>query len=162
MLYIGGRSSTGGPVTGRPAPPFTLPTTSGSEVSLADYRGANVLLHSSEGLGCDPCFYRMAELERNADKLRAAGLTVLPIVTNPADQVTGELRRFGIRTPFLLDEDEGVSSAYGVLGKGMHAELPGHSFILADGSGRIRREEEYPSMYVPAGELLAALRPFLA
>lgn len=102
------------------------------------------------------------ELERNADQLRAAGLTVLPIVTNPADQVTGELRRFGIRTPFLLDEDGGVSSAYGVLGKGMHAELPGHSFILADGSGRIRREEEYPSMYVPAGELLAALPPFLA
>lgn len=161
-LFIAGRPPTGGPAIGARAPLFTLPTTSGSQVSLADQRGRDVLLYFSEGVGCDPCFYQMVELERNADQLQAAGLTVLPIVTNPADQVAGELQRFGIRTPFLLDEDKRVSSAYGVLGKGMHADLPGHTFILVDGTGRVRWEQEYPSMYVSTSDLLSALQPFLS
>lgn len=162
MLYFGSRSSTGGPVTGKKAPAFTLASTSGSKVSLSDYRGKDVLLYFSEGVGCDPCFYQMAELEQSADQLRAMGLTVLPIVTNPFDQVVSELQRFGIQTPFLLDEDKSVSKAYDVLGKGMHADLPGHSFILVDGSGRIRWEKEYSSMYVPTADLLSALRPFVS
>lgn len=77
MLHAAGRPPTGGPVNGRQAPPFPLPTTSGSEVSLSENRGGNALLYLTEGVGCDPCFYEMVELERNADQLRAAGLTAL-------------------------------------------------------------------------------------
>lgn len=139
------------------APAFILPSTGGGSVSLADFRGKDVLLYFSEGVGCDTCFYQMQELEQNARKLSAEGLTVLPIVVNPADPVRAELGRFGLTTPYLIDVDASVSDAYGVLGTGMHGNLPGHSFILVDGSGRIAWRGDYPSMFVKTRQLLSAI-----
>ncbi len=143
-LFLSGRGSPGGGVgLGRPAPPFTLESTDGSEVSLGDFRGRNVLLYFNEGAGCDACFYQTAVLVRS-QALRASGVTLIPIVMNPLGQVSEELARFGITTPYLVDADGSVSKAYGMLGTGMHANLPGHGFVFVDGSGRIRWQKEYP------------------
>jgi len=126
-------------------------------VSLSDYRGRNVLLYFNEGVGCDACFYQMVELEQNADRFAAAGIDLIPVVANPVDLVRPELDRFGLRIPYLIDEGTSVSQAYGMLGQGMHANLPGHGFVLVDGEGNIRWKQEYPSMFVSADELLSAL-----
>lgn len=160
MLYFGGRAEEGG-LAREAAPPFTLASTAGGSVSLSDYVGRNVLLYFNEGAGCDACFYQMVELERNADRLAKAGVEVVPIVANPVEVVAGELRRFGLRTPYLIDEGTVVSRAYDMLGKGMHANLPGHGFVLVDGGGQIRWTREYPSMFVSVEDLLEAL-PALA
>ncbi len=154
-MLLASRSPRFGEGVGAQAPTFMLPTTGEGSVSLADFRGKEVLLYFSEGVGCDTCFYQMRELEQNATKLASHGLTVLPIVVNPADQVRAELERFGLTTPFLIDADESVSDAYGVLGTGMHENLPGHSFILVDGSGRIAWRGDYPSMFVKTDRLLS-------
>ena len=145
--------SSGG--AGGEAPAFTLASTAGGAVSLADFRGYDVLLYFNEGVGCDSCFYQMTELERNPGKLSASGLSVVPIVVNPVDQVLAEMGRFGLTTPFLIDTDRTVSNAYGVVGTGMHANLPGHSFVLVDGSGRIAWRGDYPSMFVTTDQLLS-------
>lgn len=158
---VGGRAPQGGGRSGE-APTFTLASTAGAPVSLADYRGRDVLLYFNEGVGCDACFYQMAELEQNAGQLAEAGVTVLPIVANTAEQTRAELSRFGIRTPYLIDEGTRVSQAFGMLGQGMHANLPGHGFVLVDGSGQIRWKMEYPSMYVSTMDLLADVRQFLS
>jgi len=159
LLFLG--RSPGGVTpangVGGQAPGFTLASTTGGSVSLSSYRGRDVLLYFSEGVGCDSCFYQMAELEKNANQLSAKGLTVLPIVVNPAADVQREMTRFGLKTPFLIDGDESVSNAYGVVGTGMHANLPGHSFILVDASGRIQWRKDYPSMFVTVPQLLAAI-----
>lgn len=159
-VALGGRSSQGG-AAGGAAPDFTLASTAGGAVSLADHRGHDVLLYFSEGLGCDPCFYQMVEIERNGRELSDAGLTILPIVMNPAPETARELERFGVRTPFLIDADGSVTRSYGMLGKGMHANLPGHGFVLIDRTGQVRWKMEYPSMFVSADELLAAVEPYL-
>lgn len=161
LFYIGNRSS-GGEVRSGQAPPFTLTSTDGSNVSLSDYAGRNVLLYFNEGVGCDACFYQTVELENNADRLEAADIALLPIVVNPVDQVQGELMRFGITTPYLIDAEGRVSKDYGVMGKGMHANLPGHGFVLIDRSGQVRWTKEYPSMYASTSELLAAVDPYLS
>jgi peroxiredoxin len=80
---------------------------------------------------------------------------VVPIVVNPAYQVQAEMGRFGLTTPFLIDADASVSGAYGVIGTGMHANLPGHSFVLVDESGRIAWRGEYPSMFITTDELVS-------
>lgn len=152
--------STGSSVAG-PAPNFTLQSTDARTVRLADYRGNNVVLYFNEGVGCGSCFYQMRDIEQHAADLAKAGVTVLPIVMNPADQVRQEMARYGLRTPYLIDADGSVSRAYGTLGKGMHAGLPGHSFVLIDKTGVKRWYGEYPSMYLPTDQLLDQVRSHL-
>lgn len=137
------------------APAFTMTNTAGQAVSLADFKGKPVLLYFNEGVGCDACFYQQVDIEKYAAQLKAMGITELPVVMNPADEVNPELTRFKLTTPYLIDKDGSVSAAYGVLGKGMHGGLPGHGFVLIDGNGVIRWQGEYPTMFLPANELIS-------
>jgi len=121
-----------------------------------------VLLYFNEGVGCDACFYQMAELEKSGSALSDADLTILPIVMNPVQDTARVLQRFGLTTPYLIDAEGGVSRAYDMLGKGMHANLPGHGFVLIDETGQVRWKMEYPSMFVSADDLLAAVEPYLS
>ncbi len=147
--------------TVRPAPGFTLTATDGKTVSLASYRGHDVVLYFNEGAGCDACFYQMREFAQHAAQLTRAGITILPIVMNPASQIRPELASFGLRTPYLIDATGSVSRAYGALGKGMHAGLPGHGFVLIDTRGAERWYGEYPSMYLTTAGLIAQVRAHL-
>ena len=144
-----------------PAPDFTLTSTSGARVSLADLRGHNVLLYFNEGAGCQSCLVQMAAIEARSAELADLDLTVLPIVMNTREQITPDMAANGVTTPFLLD-DGSVSQAYGTLGRGMHAGLPGHSFVLIDASGVKRWYGEYPSMWLAPDELFATVRDHLA
>jgi peroxiredoxin len=155
LLLLGGRGTRGGTLSGA-APDFAMPSTDGRTVSLEDFRGTNVLLYFSEGAGCDPCFYQMQEIERHAADFASAGITVVPVVANPLDMTQGEVARFGLTTPYLIDEDTRVSNDYGMIGQGMHANLPGHGFVLIDAAGKLRWTMEYPSMFVSSGDLLSA------
>ncbi|MEP7192958.1 MAG: peroxiredoxin family protein [Actinomycetota bacterium] len=138
--------------TTRVAPDFTLTDTSGTQVSLAALRGKNVLIYFSEGAGCEACITQMGLIEKDP-RFAAEGLTVLPIVMDPKDDISAAMAANGIRTPFLLD-DGSVSKAYGTLGKGMHSDLPGHSFILIDKTGKQLWYGEYPSMFISPDDLL--------
>jgi len=145
----------------REAPDFTLTSTSGQQVHLADYRGKNVILYFSEGAGCQSCLMQMGQIEKQQAAFDKAGFTVLPIVMNTRDQITADMAANGVTTPFLLD-DGTVSAAYGTLGKGMHAGLPGHSFVLIDAQGQQRWYGEYPSMWLAPDQLLAQATSHLA
>jgi peroxiredoxin len=146
--------------TTKVAPDFTLTDTSGAQVSLAGLRGKNVLLYFSEGAGCQACLVQMSQIEKDP-AFAAAGLTVLPIVMNTKEQIIADMAANGVRTPFLLD-DGTVSTAYGTIGKGMHAGLPGHSFVLIDKTGKQRWYGEYPSMWLSNADLLGQIRSRLA
>jgi peroxiredoxin len=145
----------------RPAPDFTLTSTAGDTVQLSDYRGQDVLLYFSEGAGCQSCLTQMRAIEADAQAFTGAGVTVLPSVMNSRDQITRDMTATGVTTPFLLD-DGTVSDQYGVLGKGMHAGLPGHSFVLVDKDGVQRWYGEYPSMWLAPRDLLDQIEKHLA
>jgi len=156
-MMLTSRSETS--TTSRVAPDFTLTNTSGTTVSLAGLRGKNVLLYFSEGAGCQACLVQMAQIEKDP-AFAAAGLVVLPIVMNTKDQIMADMAANGVRTPFLLD-DGTASTAYGTIGKGMHAGLPGHSFVLIDKAGNQRWYGEYPSMFLSTTDLLKEVRAHL-
>lgn len=134
------------------APDFTLPTTDGNSVTLSSLRGGPVILYFNEGAGCGSCTAQMAAIEQEPG-FTAAGITVLPIVMNTAEQILPDMQQFQVTTPYLLDDGK-VSEAYGVLGKGMHAGLPGHGFVLIDADGVQRWQGDYPSMWLEPTELL--------
>lgn len=135
-----------------PAPDFTLRATDGSSVSLADFRGSPVVLYFNEGAGCGSCLQQMGEIEKDP-AFAEAGITVLPIVMNTAEQISADMATYGVTTPFLLD-DGTVSEEYGTLGAGMHEGLPGHSFVLVDADGRRAWSGSYPSMWLAPRDLL--------
>lgn len=134
------------------APDFTLPTTDGGSVSLSGLRGQPVILYFNEGAGCSSCTVQMAEIEKYPG-FEEAGIRVLPIVMNTPEQILPDMQYFGVTTPYLLD-DGTVSDAYGVLGTGMHAGLPGHGFVLIDENGVQRWQGDYPSMWLEPEKLL--------
>lgn len=159
VLVVGGLV-TAGLLSARPetsvvqqaATPFTLPLSDGTEVSLSDYAGSPVILYFNEGAGCDSCLMQMAAIEQDAG-FAEAGIKVLPIVMNSADQINAERARLDVKAAFGLD-DGTVSSAYGTLGTGMHEGLPGHGFVLIDADGVQRWYGNYPSMWLDPEELL--------
>jgi len=111
-----------------------------------------VVLYFNEGAGCGSCTVQMAEIEKNPG-FADAGITVLPIVMNTAEQILPDLERYGATTPYLLD-DGTVSAAYGTIGTGMHEGLPGHGFVLIDADGMQRWQGNYPSMWLDPADLL--------
>lgn len=145
----------------RTAPSFTLTDTSGTQHTLAEHRGENVLLYFSEGAGCQSCLVQMGAIEKQRAAFARAGVTVLPIVMNTRGQITADMAANGVTTPFLLD-DGTVSKAYGTLGKGMHAGLPGHSFVLVNKRGQQIWYGEYPSMWVDPQDLLKKVQEKLS
>lgn len=141
----------------RVAPGFALTDTAGKQVSLAAYRGHNVVLYFSEGAGCGSCLQQMGAIEKDNAAFAAADVTVLPIVMNTRDQIMRDMKTYGVTTPFLLD-DGTVSTEYHTIGRGMHEGLPGHSFVLVDKNGTQRWFGEYPSMWLSPDDLLAQVR----
>ncbi|MCC2594157.1 peroxiredoxin family protein [Tessaracoccus sp. OS52] len=134
------------------APDFTLPTTDGTTVTLSALRPNPVIIYFNEGAGCASCTMQMAEIEKNPG-FAEAGIEVIPIVMNTAEQILPDMQQFGVTTPYLLD-DGTVSKAYDVLDKGMHPGMPGHGFVLIDGEGVQRWYGNYPSMWLDPQELL--------
>lgn len=139
------------------APEFTLPTTNDTTVTLSKLRGKPVLLYFNEGAGCGACIMQMTAIEKQKGDFDALGVTVLPIVMNTKADITTDMTRYGATTPFLLD-DGSVSRAYGTLGRGMHADLPGHSFVLIDAAGVQRWYGEYPSMWLEPADLVKEIQ----
>lgn len=158
-MMLSSRTTTS--TTARTAPDFTLTDTAGHQVHLAALRGKPVVLYFSEGAGCGSCIQQMTAIEKDKAAFDATGVTVLPIVMNTKAQITADMASYGATTPFLLD-DGTVSKAYGTLGKGMHAGLPGHSFVLIDATGIQRWYGEYPSMWLDPAELLSQVKSRLA
>jgi peroxiredoxin len=164
IIAAGLRSSTPQDQTAStptPAPTFSLTSTAGDTVDLASMRGKNVILYFSEGAGCQSCLLQMAQIEKDQAQFAAANITVLPIVMNTKEQITADMAANNVSTPFLLD-DGTVSTAYATIGRGMHAGLPGHSFVVIDSEGMQRWYGEYPSMWLEPTDLLAKAKAALS
>jgi peroxiredoxin len=160
-FVLGSQTQGGETLATGAAPAFDLPTSDGASISLEAMRGHPVLLYFSEGVGCDSCFAQLADIEASSSAFDQLGVHIVPIMVNQASDVTLATADFGIRTPIALDTTKVVSEEYGVLGTGMHAGLPGHSFILVDATGTIRWEQSFPSMYVPSDELARTIADHL-
>lgn len=160
----GTRFQVGTPGPGQAAPPFTLPAAGGATTSLADYRGKTVLLYFHEGLGCQPCWDQLRDLEKT-NALTSVGVDdLVAITTGPADLLAQKLHDDNLHTPTLADTTLSVSktyraNSYGMMGTG----ADGHTFILVGPDGTIQWRADYGgapnyTMYVPPTQLLADLK----
>ena len=154
----------GSPGIGQPAPGFTLPSSNGGAISLASLRGKTTLLYFQEGIGCEPCWSQLKDLEAAAGTVHAAGIdNIVSITTQPANLLAQKAHDEAITTPVLADTSLAVSKNFGANGYGMMGDsMDGHSFILVGPDGKIQWRADYGgapkyTMYVPVRQLLADL-----
>ena len=168
---VGGKTDyqIGQPAAGRTAPGFSLAASTGKPVSLSSYRGKNVLLFFQEGIGCQPCWDQIRDLEKDTAKLHAAGIdAIVSITSSPADLVAQKVLDDRLSTPVLSDPDLAVSRQYAANSFGMMGDSrDGHSFMLVGPDGRIRWRADYGgapnyTMYLPVDRMLADMRRMMA
>jgi len=101
------------------APAFTVATSGGGKISLADYQGKNVILYfypKDDTPGCtkEACAFR----DGFAD-FKKRGAVILGVSTDPVKAHDKFAEKF--KLPFLLlaDEDKKIVEAYGVWGEKM-------------------------------------------
>ena len=153
VAFGGGGDSGGATAVGSPAPDFDLPATDGSRQSLDGVLAeGEALLYFSMGPGCDGCFAQIPEVE---DALAERGITLVPVMVDPAALVAAEAQRFGITRPILIDADRSVSEAYGMVGVYGHQDRPSHSFALVDQQGEITWVGHYAEMFLTTDRLLS-------
>jgi peroxiredoxin Q/BCP len=157
--------AVGQPGPGAQAPALKLPSTTGGTWDLAAQRGKTTLVYFQEGLGCQPCWDQIKDLEAQPQTLRALGIDqMVSVAGNPPDLMAQKVRDEGITTPVLADPDLSQSSVwqanrYGMMG----ASANGHSFVVVGPDGEIRWRADYGgspnyTMYVPVANLVADLR----
>ena len=98
---------------GKLAPQFTLKTTDGKTVSLADYKGKAVLVNFW-ATWCAPCKLEMPWLIDLQKQYAGQGFTVLGVSEDdpPFTGVAAFAQKMGINYPVLL-ADDAISKAYG-------------------------------------------------
>lgn len=155
----------GDPGPGEQAIGFTLPSNKGGRVSLQQVRGQTVLLYFHEGLGCQPCWDQIADIEKNMGRFKAAGVDRFYSVTSgPADLIAQKMRDDDLSSPALADSDLSVSKRYEMNQYGMMGgSTNGHSFLLVGPDGTIQWRADYGgepnyTMYLPVDRLLADLK----
>jgi peroxiredoxin len=157
--------AVGSPGQGAAAPAIKLTATDGSSFDLAAWRGKTVLLYFQEGVGCQPCWDQLKEIEGKFGDFKALGIDqVVTITGDPLDALRQKSALEHLTTPVLSDAGLAVSvtyhaNQYGMMGAG----ADGHTFIVVGPDGRIRWRADYGgapkyTMYLPVSNLLADMR----
>lgn len=157
--------SVGRPGPGQKAPPIQLPSTSGGTFDLASQSGKRVLLYFNEGLGCQPCWDQIRDIEKDFPAFRALGIdSMVAIAGNPMEDLRRKASDDGIKTPILADPTLSLGKTYNANQFGMMGTSSyGHSFIVVDPDGTIAWRADYGgapkySMFVKTEALLKDLR----
>ena len=146
------------------APDFSLKATDGRTVSLSQYKGKNVLLYFQEGVMCQPCWKQIGTMQQNIGRFRQLDTEIVTISVDSSSTWEPILKAEGVTTiPVLVDSDRKVSKAYGVLNlpSQMHADRPGHTFVLVDKNSKIAWIADYPTMRSTEQEILNYIKKAL-
>ena len=130
------------PVIGRPAPDFTLPSTTGENISLKQFKGKKtVVLYFYPKDETPGCTREACDFRDHAEEFEAAKVVVLGVSTDPMESHLRFQAKQKLPFPLLADEDAAVSKLYGVYkqknlyGK-KHLGIERTTFVI-DRTGRV-------------------------
>lgn len=102
------------PQVGEQAPPFTLRTLSGEEISLSDFKGEKIFLNFWASW-CPPCRAEMPDMQTLYKEDDVIVLAINLFETEPnIEQVERFMEDFELTFPILIDEESNVADKYGV------------------------------------------------
>ena len=155
------RSTGAGLLVGATVPNFSEQNVAtGTTISSRSIAGQKTLLFFSEGVMCQACFEQIKGLERLKGELAARDIKLVSVTPDSQAELGQAISQYGITTPMIADDNRDMSTAFDVLGKGMHQDTPGHAFILLNETGRVVWARDYwlppyRTMYVEPEKLLA-------
>lgn len=145
------------PAVGSLAPDFTLPSTSGSPLTLSSLRGRSVLLAFFPLAFTSTCTEELCDMRDDWDRFASADVVVLPVSVDSTPTLREFRRQLGVQTEFLSDFRREVSRLYGVLLDEPY--FANRAYFLVDRAGVLRwaHVEENPSFRRSNAELLAQI-----
>ncbi|MDQ3426413.1 MAG: redoxin domain-containing protein [Gemmatimonadota bacterium] len=146
------------PSVGFPAPDFTLPSTSGSDVTLSRLRGRNVLLAFFPLAFTGVCTKEMCAFTDDYEQFRSAETEVLPISVDSVPTLKEFKSKERMSVDLLSDFKREVSRQYGTLLEDKFFSNRAYVLIDRDGVVRWTFTEETPGSRRENGELLERLR----
>jgi peroxiredoxin Q/BCP len=104
---------------GDDAPTFTLPDADGNDVSLASYRGRQVLVYFYPAAMTPGCTKQACDFRDSLAQLNDAGIDVIGISPDKPEKLAKFRLRDSLTFPLLSDADRTVLAAYGAYGEKM-------------------------------------------
>ena len=144
---------------GSPVPAFAeRDVETGRAITSSTLRGKKTLLFFSEGVMCQACFEQIKGLEQMQSELDRRGIALVSITPDSPANLRQAIGQYGIESPMIADEDRDMSAAFDTLGRGMHADTPGHAFALVE-RGKVIWYRDYwlppaRTMYVEPAKVL--------
>ncbi len=118
------------------APPFSLPTQDGTEITLGDLLGSGeAVLLFYRGRLCPICPPRTPELQEYYLRLNTLGVPLVAISIDEPAETARLAERFDLSFPLLSDVDRAISRAYGVEDDPTDEGIP--SIFVVSREGRI-------------------------
>lgn len=146
---------------GKPAPKFSLPSSDGGTVSLADLRGKYVVLYFYPKDNTPGCTLSAQDFRDRRDALHRLGAVIVGV---SKDSIASHCRfrdKYQLSFPLLTDADGAVLEAYGawgekvMYGKRMMGVI--RSTVLIDKDGIVARHWPKVSVKGHADEVVAAV-----
>ena len=130
----------------------------GQTISSDTLRGQETLLFFSEGIMCQACLQQIKDIDDVSQEMSRRHIKLVSITPDSPAELTQAIGQYGLTSPVISDEDRSMSQAFNTLGKGMHADTPGHAFVLLDPSGKVVWQRDYyqppyRTMYVDPAKL---------
>ncbi len=146
------------PAVGSPAPDFTLPSTSGEDVSLNSLRGKQVLLAFFPLAFTGVCTTEMCAFTQDFDAFASTGTVVLPISVDAIPSLKEFKAKERIGVDLLSDFRRDVSRRYGTLLEDKF--FSNRAYILIDREGMVRwaHAEDSPGNRRDNAEILEQIR----
>ncbi|MFD4194684.1 thioredoxin-dependent thiol peroxidase [Amycolatopsis thermoflava] len=102
---------------GDKAPDFTLPDSTGKQVSLSDFRGRHVVLYFYPAAGTPGCTKQACDFRDNLGDLDGAGYQVLGISPDKPEKLAKFAEAEQLTFPLLSDPDKTVLTEWGAFGE---------------------------------------------
>lgn len=152
------RDSERVPAVGDNAPDFTLPSTSGADVTLSSFRGRKPVLLAFFPLAfTSTCTAELCAFSDDYAAFEQHGVVVLPISVDSVPTLREFKAKHAMRTDLLSDFKREVGTSYGVMWQ--DAFFTNRAYFLIDRDAVIRWEhvEETPSGRRENAEILAQI-----
>ena len=146
---------------GDAAPEFSANTNGGGKISLADFKGKNVILYFYPKDDTPGCTKEACAFRDHFAEFKQRGAVVLGVSTDPVKSHDKFVEKFKLPFTLLADEDKKIVEAYGVWGEKsfMGRKYPSTHRVtfLIGPDGRIKNIWPQVKSDEHATEVLAAL-----